>query len=75
MVGPADFVYAIHRVRACYADDPGLSVPIRGLARLSGVRIDVCTAAVTVLNKEGFLHRRRDDAWVLAADVDVARYR
>ncbi len=69
MVSPADFVDAIQRVRACYAEDPGLSAPVADLARLSGIPIAVCTAAVTVLDRDGFLRRRRDDTWVLCAEV------
>ena len=72
MVSPADFLGAIERVRACFLEDPGLSIPVGGLARLSGIPVDVCAAAVTVLNKEGFLHRRRDDAWMLAADLEMS---
>jgi hypothetical protein len=52
-----------------------LAVPLSGLARLSGIPIDVCAAAVMVLNREGVLHRRRDDVWVLAADIEMAQSR
>lgn len=75
MVSPADFLFAINRVRTCYSEDPGLSARVTDLARLSGISVDVCAAAVIVLDKEGFLHRRRDDVWVLAAGTEATSYR
>jgi hypothetical protein len=75
MVSPSDFLSAIHRVKACYSEDPGLAVPVADLARLSGVPLEACSAAVSVLDVEGVLQRRRHGRWGLAADIESVRRR
>jgi hypothetical protein len=75
MVSPSDFRSAIVRVKACYSEDPGLAVPLGDLARLSGIPIELCTAAVRVLDSEGVLQRRRNDTWILFADAEAAHCR
>jgi hypothetical protein len=59
-----DFQTAIQRVRACYAEDPGLCVSSEDLARLSGMPAEQCSAAVRVLNYEGVLHPVGNKKWV-----------
>jgi hypothetical protein len=75
MVNPSEFLNAIRRVKACYMEDPGLAVRLSDLARLIGIPIEVCTAAVKVLDTEGVLQRRRNDQWVRSADMEAPRRR
>jgi hypothetical protein len=73
LTAPADFLEATARVRACYSEDPGLSVTTRDLARLSGVSVDACAAAVATLDKEGVLHLNRSHKWRLSGDLQSVR--
>ena len=70
---PADFLEATTRVRACYSEDPGLSVTAIDLARLSGVSVDACVAAVATLDKEGVLHLDRRHKWRLSGNLQSVR--
>jgi hypothetical protein len=51
----------IARLRACMYRRPDLS----------GIPMELCTAAVTVLHRDGFLHRGRNDAWVVSAETET----
>jgi hypothetical protein len=73
LITQADFLEATTRVRACYSEDPGLCVTTRDLARLSGVSIDACAAAVITLDKEGVLHLDRNHKWSLSGDLQSGR--
>ena len=73
LITQADFIEATTRVRACYSEDPGLCVTTTDLARLSGVSVDACAAAVTTLDKEGVLHLDRKHKWRRSADLQSGR--
>ena len=45
----------------------------KDLARLSGVSVDACAAAVATLDKEGVLHLDRSHKWRLSGDLQSVR--